>query len=223
MEISYGHRFIFIHVYRVGGQSISQALAPYSYDPGTRYARVPLLRKLGQSGRIRSLRERNYGHIKAKELKAALPPEVFDRFFKFAFVRNPWEWLVSTYHYVAQRPDNPQHELFRSFGSFEGFLDWRINRNRPDLQTEFVLSDSGELLVDFVGRFESLAEDMGTVCERLAIEATLPHKNRSIHGDFREYYTPETRALVADTYRDDIEFFGYSFDAMARSMPYSSA
>jgi hypothetical protein len=212
MEISYSHRFIFIHVYRAAGQSVSKALRPYCVVPRrTAIHRVPVVRRLGKR-QLYALRGHNYGHIKARELKAALPAATFDAFFKFAFVRNPWDWQVSIYHYVRQREDHPDHELFTSFGSFESYLDWRINLKGAELQSEFVLDESGEPLVDFVGRYESLAEDFDTVCGRIGIKPSLPHVNRSAHGDFRDYYTPATKALVEEVYRADIELFGYQFD-----------
>jgi hypothetical protein len=206
MELSYSHRFIFVHVYRTGGQSVSHALRPYSYAP-SRLARVPFMRR-----QIDILREHYYGHIKAHELRAALAPEVFDTFFKFSFVRNPWDWHVSIYQFIVQRPEHPQHSFISAMRGFEDYLDWRINRQPPELQKEFVLGESGELLVDFVGRHEALERDFTTVCGHLGIEASLPHRNRSEHLDFREYYTARTRELVAETYKEDIELFGYEFD-----------
>lgn len=211
MELSYSHRFIFIHVYRVGGQSLSAVLRPYSYTPRLPIARVPVLRNLGKA-RISALREQGWGHIKAKELRAALPAHTFDSFYKFAFVRNPWDWQVSTYHYIRQRLDHPDHDFFNSFRSFDDYLDWRIHKEGPELQSEFVLSDSGELLVDFVGRYETLSRDCATVCNRIGIECSLPHRNRSTHANFRDYYSPQAKTLVADAYKDDIEFFGFDFD-----------
>jgi hypothetical protein len=195
----------------VGGQSISAALAPYAYVPREYFPRIPVLRKIGDS-KTRALRAHYWGHIKAKELKAALPAEIFDSFFKFAFVRNPWDWHVSTFHYVRQRTDHPEHELYGRFRDFADYLDWRVNEKGPELQSEFVLGDDGELLVDFVGRYEALGEGFAEVCERIGVAASLPHTNRSSHGDFRECYTPATRKLVADAYRADVERFGYSFD-----------
>jgi hypothetical protein len=173
-------------------------------------ARVPGLRRFGNA-RITGLREANYGHLTALELRAALPAEVFDSYYKFAFVRNPWDWHVSNYHYMVQRPDHPDHELYTSLGSFDRYLERRIHE-RPELQSSFVLDRSGEPLVDFIGRHETLGRDFATLCRRIGIECSLPHKNRSSHGDFRDYYTPRTRALVAEAYRKDIEFFGYEFD-----------
>jgi hypothetical protein len=66
--------------------------------------------------------------------------------------------------------------------------------------------------VDFVGRFEALERDFATVCRRIGIDPSLPHINRSTHRDFRDYYTPRTKAMVAEAYSADIERFGYEFD-----------
>ena len=180
--------------------------------PRPRLARVPVLRRFGAEARMQELRERRWGHITARELRDELPPGMFDEYFKFSFVRNPWDWQVSIYHYVLQSPENEFHELVRGFRDFAEYLDWRINREGPELLTEFVLSETGEPLVDYIGRYETLAEDFAKVCERIGIASTLPHKNRSAHRDFREYYTPATRALVAEAYREDIEYFGYEFE-----------
>jgi hypothetical protein len=212
MEISYSHRFVFIHVYRVAGQSVSAALRPYAHVPSRRPVidRVPIVRRIGFP-RDRKVLEHRWGHMKAREVRAALP-EVFDDFYTFAFVRNPWDWQVSNYHYVLQRRDHPFHKQYAAFRDFEHYLDWRVNEEGPELQSEFVLDDAGELIVDFVGHFESLAADFADVCGRIGIEPELPHINSSEHRDYRQHYTPATRALVGEAYRGDIEYFGYDFD-----------
>ncbi|HEV2811820.1 MAG TPA: sulfotransferase family 2 domain-containing protein [Solirubrobacteraceae bacterium] len=218
MELSHSHRFIFIHVYRCGGESVRAAVAPYVYRPGGRLGRLRWLGRLGDH-EFRRLRGQRHGHIKAKELRAALGAEDFDRFFRFAFVRNPWAWHVSIYHYVRQRRAHPQHELFGAFEGFDDYLEWRVHTVGPELQSEFILSDSGELLMDFVGHVETLEADFAEVARWVGIEASLPRTNTSQHGDFRQYYTPRTRALVADAYRDDIELFGYEFDRPQKLAP----
>jgi hypothetical protein len=219
MELSYRHRYIFIHVYRTGGQSVTKALAPYSTLSRGRLARVPILRR-HELARLHKLRHHNYGHISASELRAALPAEQFDSFFKFAFVRNPWSWQVSVYHYVRQRPDHPFHSAWLSaFRSFEHYLDWRVNTAGPELQSHFLCDDAGELLVDFVGHHETMEDDFATICSRIGIACSLPHRNRSEHRDFREYYSPDTRALVAEAYKGDIERFGYDFDEQGSLSP----
>lgn len=214
MMISHRRRFIFVHIYRTGGHSVSEALQPYSDDPDRLIVHVPVLRRLLKRRIVtyRALMSHNYGHATAKELKTALPPKTFDNFHKFTFVRNPWDWQVSVYHFVVQYASHPYHEFYKSFGRFENYLAWRI-RNGVQLQKEFVVNEAGELLVDFVGRYETLQKDFETVCTRVGIiKCSLPHRNQSAHNDYREYYTPQTKAWVARAYKEDVDFFGYQFD-----------
>jgi sulfotransferase famil protein len=216
MELSRSHRFIFVHVYRSGGQSVTAALEPYLTRP--RLARIPLLRRLGDR-RLEALRTHNHGHISARELRTALPREQFDSFFTFGFVRNPWSWQVSVFHFVRQRVEHPDHEFFKVFRDFDHYLDWRVNTAGPELQSDFVCDASGELLVDFLGHYETLAVDFAQVCARLGISRALPHKNRSQHHNYREYYSADTRGLVAEAYRADIERFGYEFEGQKPLAP----
>jgi hypothetical protein len=212
MQLSYSHRYIFIHVNRTGGTSITEALRPYAFVPGWSPYRLPVIRKFA-TNYIGAVLDRNWGHVTARELQAALPRDVFDSFFKFAFVRNPWDWQVSIYCHVIQRPDNPNYAFYNeSLPTFADYLDWQIHREGRDVQSELVLGDDGELLVDFVGRFETLEQDFTAVCRRIGVDCSLEHRNASTHRDYRDYYTPETKRLVAEAYARDIELFGYSFD-----------
>jgi hypothetical protein len=81
-------------------------------------------------------------------------------------------------------------------------------------QHRFVTDDTGAVVVDFVGRFESLSEDFDKVRLRLGIECRLPHEKRSARRDgldYRRYYTEEAQRVVAARYARDIELFGYEF------------
>jgi hypothetical protein len=213
MLISYSHRFIFIHIYKVAGTSIADALARYTAKGVDR--RSPMIRFLRSLGvhhlvprqRLRNVRAQR--HATARAIRAELPPEIFDKFYKFAFVRNPWDWQVSLYYFALEDPSHAQHQLTKSFGSFEKYLEWRVNGHYR-LQKDFVVDDAGRLIVDFVGRYETLARDFATICERVGIDhPRLPHHRSSAHRDYRTYYTPRTTALVAEAFQEDIEFFAY--------------
>jgi len=213
MLISYSHQFIFVHVYKVAGTSVRHALEPYAEAP---YRSLPLrlLRRLGAHHVLPQ-----YGlltlstHSSARKIKEVFPPHIFEQFYKFAFVRNPWDWQVSLYHFMLKEQSHHQHEIAKSFRSFEHYLEWRVNENKH-LQRDFVANEEGELIVDFIGKYETLERDFATVCDRLGLKCKLPHLNTSSHKGYKSLYTPETVALVAEAFKEDIEFFGYTFDGL---------
>jgi hypothetical protein len=78
-------------------------------------------------------------------------------------------------------------------------------------QLDFITDDNGNLLVDYIGRFENLEEDFRKT-GLVASGARLPHINKSSHTDYRSYYTDETREIVGRRHAKNCEFFGYQFD-----------
>jgi sulfotransferase famil protein len=192
MLLSLRHRFIFIHIYKAAGTSVTHALRPFTRESWFRRRAVPKLPD----------------HITAAELREAIGA-VFDECFKFTFVRNPWDWQVSLYHYMKQNRKHPQHALIESM-TFPDYIRWRVREDKH-LQKEFVTDAAGNVIVDFIGRFENLENDFAEACRRIGIAARLTHRNPSRHDDYRTYYDEETRALVAEHFREDVEMFGYTF------------
>lgn len=203
MIISHRKRFIFIHTYKVAGTSVKSALRPYADIMHKKYTLRRLFYVLGLTGPVGE-------HATALQLRAQLPKEIFDSYFKFAFVRNPWDWQVSLYHYILSHRLHPQHRIIKSLGSFSSYLKWRTDQG-VELQKDFVTDQNGNLVVDFIGKYENLYEDFSEICKTIDIDVHLPHKNPSKHHDYRNYYTDETEELVRKYYREDIEFFNYSF------------
>lgn len=203
MIISHKKRFIFIHIYKVAGTSVRNAFSPYADITFRKYT----LRRLLYVLRLANSPEE---HITALELSERLPSNVFDGYFKFAFVRNPWDWQVSLYHYILSHPLHPQHRDIKRLSSFRSYIMWRIEHG-VELQKSFVCGDDGRLLVDYVGRYETLEKDFEIICDRIGISASLPHKNPSNHKPYRSYYDSELAHMVAEHYRDDIEYFNYTF------------
>ena len=78
-------------------------------------------------------------------------------------------------------------------------------------QTNWIVDNKGQILVDFVGRFENLETDFGVVCERLHRTAALPHIRKSQHEHYRSYYNETTKNIVATRFAADIERFGDCF------------
>jgi hypothetical protein len=165
------------------------------------------------------------GHFYLRQYEMLFSREEFDRYFKFTFVRNPWDRTVSAFEFLKQGGLNQadrewaERHLAR-IDDFEQFCrEWLTPENANDAlfftpQHRFLRLGSGfGPAVDFVGRVENLAEDFTHVAKRLGIDTSVPHLNRSSRrSDFRSYYSPETRRIVESVYAEDIELFGYTFD-----------
>lgn len=207
MLYSEKHNYCYVHVYKVAGQSVKLALR------GHQFRRVPLIRnhlcRLVELPQAYSFRPLD-AHATAHQIRQLLGPEEWDRIFTFTFVRNPWDWQVSLYHFIQTNKLNYQRDLVSSM-SFDEYIHWRVTEDKH-LQSSFVVDAQGNEIVDFVGRFENLRDDFAHICDRIGLDLSLPHENASKHETFRQYYTDETAALVADAYSEDIERFGYSFD-----------
>lgn len=159
------------------------------------------------------------GHINVNTAKVLFGARRFRLFFKFCFVRNPWDRLVSAYHYLRQgHPNSPVVEILQRS---DGFADFVMHMLREKVVARelhirplhsFVVDRNGRLAVDFVGRFEHLARDCDVVARRLGVSCSLRVQNRSPHEDYRTYYDDQTRRIVEEFYRRDIELFEYHFN-----------
>ncbi|MCI5073750.1 sulfotransferase family 2 domain-containing protein [Oricola sp.] len=155
------------------------------------------------------------------EFKVPFDPEQYGAYFKFAFVRNPWDRFVSGW----KNKINPrkvgfmklsaeQIDTFQDIGKFAehlATLDPQTCNSHFRSQSALIEPDA----VDYLGRFESFEADVRAIFGRLhlTLPDTFPHRNRSKReGSYQDYFTPRVRDLIGQFYRDDIKRFGYSFE-----------
>jgi hypothetical protein len=190
---------IFVHVPKAAGSSVSKAL-------------------FGQSVGHRPIRR----HI-------AYRKELVETYFKFTFVRNPWDRIFSGYNYFNRCVGMRQHrdhrwatEMLGEFAGFESFImaleDPAFVRNIKKYdhfrnQRDWLCDpSSGEMMMDFVGRFENLERDYNFVCARLGVTKKLPHYRRGKGSDYRTHYSNKMVDIVGRVYEADVSAFSYRFD-----------
>ncbi len=213
MIISQSHSFAFIHVPKTAGSSVFLALRHYATHPDLHWANRWLTRV---GVRVNHFAPWPYTkfrpHSPAAVLQAWLPENVFDGLYKFGFVRNPWDLLVSYWHFIRRKPGHKRHRRVMSLPSFAHYVEYEIRRGSFS-QVGMLCDREGRLLVDFVGHYESLETDFDLISRRIGVVANLPKVNAGTRGDYRELYTPALADRVSEAYAADIERFGYTFES----------
>ncbi|WP_051333530.1 sulfotransferase family protein [Aliagarivorans marinus] len=166
-------------------------------------------------------------HYRAWEYRVIFGRRRFNQYFKFAFVRNPWDRLYSAYSYLKgggwnddDRAWSQQH--LTDIDDFEQFvLEWLTpERLYAHIhfwpQSDFIYDEKGKLLIDYVGYFEDINTDFKQIAKQLGIHTDLSHTNKSQRQGYQDVYTPEAIAKVAKLYQQDIQRFGYEFASHRR-------
>jgi hypothetical protein len=213
--ISRGRRYIFVHIPKTGGTSLSLALEERAKrddllvgDTPKALRRKHRLKGLASAGRL-------WKHSTLADIDGILTPQELEGMFTFCIVRNPWDRVVSYYHWLRSQSFEHRSVLLAKSRSFEGFL-----RDR-DLQDSLRLSPARFYMTDATGtercrlciRLEAFRADAAPLFEHLGFEVSLPHLNASARAtDFRTYYTDELAGIVADVCAEDIDRFRYAFN-----------
>jgi hypothetical protein len=221
MQLSNRYNFLFVHIAKTGGTSMRAALRRLQWRDPLYWPQWLCARIDHATGhRIAAKLPRHAPVVTAQHM---LPAEVFSRLFKFAFVRNPWDLQVSSWHHL--RRERPR--LLEGLDSFDDFIRYKLDPERPaqfhlDVsirsQREYLVDLNDRIIVDYIGRYENLADDYRTIAERLGVRLpALPEKRRAKdREDYRCYYSNALAELVGEAFKRDVETFGYCFDGDAQ-------
>ncbi len=218
--------FAYLPVAKVACSSIKTALLPLfpDVDPGPNFERE--VRDGAFAYRVHDLFARSDHQMHRRRFLRGLHKGRYEGYFVFAFVRNPWDRLLSCWKQKLapggqglKRTEYAGERLYLGMG-FPEFVEAVCRIPDEDSNHHFrsqhvvVCSHYPEkrVLADFVGRYENLAEDFGRVAARIGLEAGLPHLLPSGRdAAYQEFYDRRLAALVGERYRLDAEIFGYSF------------
>ena len=207
--------FIFVHIPKTGGTSVEEALCHEVFGTGLEclsdeVADKHILPSLGETKQ----------HWKYRDYVKKFGQSLVEDHFSFAFVRNPWDLVVSEISYFRK------HEL-KAFHP----TNWDIAIHQiceADIgiwghdfkpQVSYLCNDEGQEKVDFIGRFDRLSQDYERVCELLGFQNnSLPFLNKSRGGKshYSEFFSKQTRRLVEQRFASDIARFGFEFESPSR-------
>lgn len=210
MIVSPGRGYVFVHIPKTGGTSMTLALEARAMKDDILIADTPKARRRKRRLSGFETAGRLWKHARLADIAGLLPAETLAEMFVFTMVRNPWDRMVSYYHWLrAQRFD---HRAVRLAGAhdFSAFL------NHPETRAAFARERYGDYVRGAAApvfvRLEHLAEDLAPVEAHLGFRLDLPHANRSDRpADWRSCYSPADAALVAELCAEDIARFGYGF------------
>ena len=213
MIINHSLKFIFLHVPKTAGTSVTTWLGEYTgwndiELGGTDYGE--------QIQVIYCSRFKLSKHSPASQIRRIVGPDIWNAYYKFAIVRHPLDRLVSAFQFYREW-DHPGVAAAKKCRTFDLFLksdyfdkDRRNCTRATGLQSTFLETPHNEAL-DRICRFETLAEDMDKVAQDLGIDPPqLSHQNPSKRGAYEAYFTPKTRSFAETLYADDFRTFGYA-------------
>ena len=188
---------IFIHIPKTAGISLSKSLFGKDIDTN---------------------------HISIRRFRLLFNSSEFNKYYKFTFVRNPWDKIFSCYRFLKKGGTTPYHskwkdQVLNSYPDFNSFVKGWVNKKNiysfshflP--QFWFLTFYDFNLQVDFIGKFENLNEDFLKITNKLNINSDLLHLNKSdnIRKMYFDYYNQESIDIIADLYKEDIDLFKYDY------------
>ncbi len=240
MPVSHQHKLIFVHIPKTGGGSIEKALGIFGVDniggnihcskilygyikAGGKYQEyfdLSCPKKDGfhccNRGFNRFIKDNfcsnNYEvndalqHLTISEIQRRKP---FLNYYKFAFVRNPFDRLVSEYKWRVGNGEIGDMD-------FTEFVETVVVPNQQQdrhlrSQLSFVSNRKGQIIVDYIGKYECLERDFNKLLEKFKLDAELPRIHASKRQHYREYYSDQTRQKAATIYADDLRELNYEF------------
>ncbi len=218
MIISRGRRYIFVHIPKTGGTAMALALESRAMKDDILVGDTP--KALRRRGRLKDAKTagRLWKHSTLADAEGLISRSEMSDFMVVTLVRNPWDRIVSYYHWLQAQRFNHQAVKLAQALDFKSFL------NHPHTQASLAANPYAHYVTDGAGRehdalfarLEHWRDDLAPFADHLGFEVDLPHANASDRArDWRGFYTDDDAALVGKLCKADIQRSGYRFDPEA--------
>jgi len=217
MIISPGRNYIFVHIPKTGGTSLALALEDRAMKDDMMLGDTPKAKRRRKRLKDADAAGRLWKHSTLADIEGLVERDAVAQMFNFTLVRNPWDRMVSYYHWLQKVSFDHQAATLAQQSSFAEFAE------SHEIQTSFRQFPYASYMRDGAGvecctlyiRLEKFAEDAAPLFAHLGFDLELPRVNASDRAQsYRSYYTPSLRDLVADICAEDIQRFGYGFDSL---------
>ncbi len=216
MIISHGRRYIFVHAPKTGGTSLALALEARAMKDDIMLGDTP--KALKRRHRVKDVVSsgRLWKHSGLADIDGLITQAEIERFFVFTLVRNPWDRVVSYYHWLrAQSFEHPAVTIAGE-SDFAGFLRHPVigQSLHKNPYASYVTDGGGVDRCNLFVRLEHLVNDLSPLNAHLGFSlGPIEHINKSQRRQvYQSYYTSEDAEIVGKLCAEDIRRFGYDFD-----------
>ena len=208
--IVHKYKAIFIHIPKAGGTSIENLLWPDMQSRRSQDLWMGFVKPSYNKYQTGGLQ-----HLLAKQIKQEVGMDIFNQYYKFCIVRNPWDKAVSQFSYMSKREDLREFIGMKEGATFDKYLSLISKKEHVQWkkQINFVLDDNGDVLVNDIFKLENIDLMIDKLSSEISLNIKeIPHHNKGNRRSYSEYYTTETREIVSEMYKDDIRYFQYEFE-----------
>lgn len=208
--IFHSYKTIFVHIPKAGGTSIENLLWP---DFSTRTEAdlwmgfvKPFYNKY-QTGGLQ--------HLLATQIREEVGQAIFQEYYKFSVVRNPFTKTVSQYLYMSRREDLRDFLNMKKNATFIEYLHLISQKEHVQWkpQVDFVLDENNKPLLDDIIKLEKIKENYAYLTSKVGVSFNgLSHHNKGNYEAFKDYHTKESIDIISEIYKKDIEYFNYEYE-----------
>lgn len=215
MIISLGRKYIFVHAPKTAGTSMALALEARAMKDDIMLGDTPKAARRRKRLKDVKTAGRLWKHSTLADIDGLISPEQIEELFAFTLVRNPWDRMVSYYHWLRQQSFSHEAVTHAKSTDFKTFVQsQQIRDTFRAAPAQYYMTDVNgtEHCAAYI-RIEHFAQDAAGLIEHLGFDLKLEHVNKSMRRDsYQSYYCADSRRAVSESCAADIERFGYSYN-----------